>query len=358
MKGESGLDGGVISSLAQRLLDVYRHTFVEAWHAALLAFNQSPWLPQTLVALALIAVVGGYLARHDDRRLLPDVSRARRSLLLGIAFIIPAVGVLIWLDQYSGDLWRMYFYVPIGAAIALLSVLALLTSSVKNARLRAIIVLFICLMLMLPATARLFGQRGQFVASARVKADFLHDLLRLIPAIEADTMILLTTDMTRDEFEESAIYELLYSYDVDNAMLYVLYGNSLPVQSTFCLSTQVCSAFGGEETIFTSPLELLPRTLVIEIGRDLSVQLVSDPAAYFGLDVDLPYHPESLYSADAPLATTRACHVEGRIVTLLSNPAHSGKHVDEPASVQTIAPESTAACAVSSAAASACAGLG
>lgn len=296
-----GIEGGVIGSVAGRLLDVFWHTFVEAWGAALQAFNESAWLPQTLIPIALIAAIGGYLWRHDDDRALPDVSRARRTLLVGIAFIIPAVGVLIWLDQYSGDLWRMYFYVPIGSAIAVLSVIVLLTSPVKKGRLREIIALIICLMLMLPASARLFAQRGQFVESARIKADFLFELMQLISTIEADTLILLTSDMTRDEFDQSAVYELLYSYDVDNAMLYVLYGNGMFVQSAFCLSAEVCSAFGGEGTIFTAPMELLPRTLVIEIGHDLSVQLVSDPAAYFGLEVDAPYNPEALYSANAPL---------------------------------------------------------
>lgn len=296
-----GTEGGVIGSVALRLLDVFWHTLVEAWGDALLAFDESPWLPQTLIALALIAAIGGYLWRQDDDRKLPDVSRARRTLLFGIVFVIPAVGVLIWLDQYSGDLWRMYFYVPIGAAIVLASAIALITSPAINDRPRGIIALIICLMLMLPATARLFAQRGQFVANARVKADFLFELMQLIPAIEADTLILLTTDMTRKEFDQSAVYELLYSYDVDNAMLYVLYGDGVPVQSTFCLTAGVCSTFGGEATIFTAPLKLLPRTLVIEIGHDLSVQLVSDPDAYFGLGVDAPYSPESLYSANAPL---------------------------------------------------------
>lgn len=296
-----GTEGGVIGSDALRLLDVFRHTLVEAWGDALLALNSSGWLPQTLIALALIAAIGGYLLRRGDDRTLPDITRARRSLLVGIAFIIPAVGVLIWLDQYSGDLWRMYFYVPIGAAIALLSVIALLISPMNKVRHREIIVLIICLMLMLPATARLFAQRGQFVANARVKADFLYAVMQLIPAIEADTLILLTTDMTSDAFDQSAVYELLYSYDVDNAMLYVLYGNGTPVQSTFCLTAEVCSTFGGEGTLFTAPQALLPRTLVIEIGHNMSVRLVSDPAAYFGMEVDAPYNGDSLYSPDAPL---------------------------------------------------------
>lgn len=299
-EGGIGIDGGLVGSAAGRLLDVFWHTFVEAWGAALLAFNESDWLPQTLIALALIAAIGGYLWRQDDDRKLPDVSLARRTLLFGIVFVIPAVGVLIWLDQYSGDLWRMYFYVPIGAAIVLASAIALITSPAINDRPRGIIALIICLMLMLPATARLFAQRGQFVASARVKADFLYDVMQLIPAIEADTLILLTTDMTRKEFDESDVYELLYSYDVDNAMLYVLYGDGMPVQSAFCLTAAVCSTFGGEGTIFTAPLKLLPRTLVIEIGHNLSVQLVSDPDAYFGLGVDAPYDPESLYTPNAP----------------------------------------------------------
>lgn len=301
VEGSARIDGGAAGSLVERLVGIYRHTFVEAWREALLVFDESPWLPQSLLLLVVVAAVGWYLKRSNDNRRMQTFDQARLALLGGIAFVIPAVGVLIWLDQYSGDLWRTYFYVPIGAAVAFISLIMLVTSPIKRSRLRRILVLVICLGLIFPATARLFGQRGRFVASARAKAEMLNDLMRLIPAIEADTRILLTTDMTEDQLNGSDIYEFLYSNDLDNAMLYVLYGNGVPVQSTFCLTAEVCSTFGGEETMFTSPNELPPRTLVIEISRDLSVKLIGDPAAYFGLSIDVSYDHSRLYSSDAPL---------------------------------------------------------
>ena len=301
LEGGIGNEGNLGGSLVERIFGVYRHTFVESWRDALLALNESPWLPQSLALLAIVAAVGWYLTRADEGRQLPSFGQARLALMGGIAFLIPAVGVLVWLDQYSGDQWRMYFYVPIGAAIAFLSMIVVLTSPVTRGRLRDIIVLILCLALILPATARLLAQRSQFVASAENKAEMLYDLMQLLPAVEAETLILLTTDMTKDQFDESDIYEFLYSYDLDNAMLYVLYGNGVPIKSTFCLSAEVCRTFGGEQTLFTSPLESLPRTLVIEINHDLSVQVVSDPASHFGLDVNMPYNVTRLYSPDAPL---------------------------------------------------------
>ena len=87
--------------------------------------------------------------------------------------------------------------------------------------------------------------------------------------------------MSQEQLDASVIYEFNYSNDLDNNMLYVLYGNGQPVHSSFCFSANRCSTFGGEETIFSAPEEFLHRTLVIQINEDLSVQLVDQPVPTF-----------------------------------------------------------------------------
>ena len=197
----------------------------------------------------------------------------------------------------------MYFYVPIGAAIAIMGVLQLLSSPIRFDRYRKTAIIMLYLLLILPGTSRLLAQHQAFVERADNKARFLMSLMETVPRIERDTIILLTTDMSEAQFDASDIYELRYSNDLDNSIFYVLYGDGLPVESTFCFTADDCSTFGGEDTIFTvaSPGDLLQKTLVINIGADLSVDLVSQPAVRFGLALDESYDASNLYDADAPL---------------------------------------------------------
>ena len=51
----------------------------------------------------------------------------------------------------------------------------------------------------------------------------------------------------------------------------------------------------------TNWLKCLKRTLVFRLNDDLSVDLIEDPAAFLGLDIDIPYDASQLYDADAPL---------------------------------------------------------
>ena len=54
------------------------------------------------------------------------------SVFAGLLFIVPSVGVLMWLEKYNRDLWRMYGYVPVGAAVALVSLLVLASPTVTQ----------------------------------------------------------------------------------------------------------------------------------------------------------------------------------------------------------------------------------
>ena len=198
----------------------------------------------------------------------------------------------------------MYFYVPIGASIAVFSLARIIAAGAAPQRYREATTVALCLALMLPATGRLLAQHDSLVRRAESKAVMLYQLMETIPRIEEDTVILLTTDMSKEEFAASAISELRYSNDLDNSMLFVLYGNGVPVQSTFCINEKECSTFGGEKTIFSSDSsELLQRTLAVNIAADMSVALVEDPAEYFGLDSRIPYDVSLLYDRDSGISS-------------------------------------------------------
>ena len=217
--------------------------------------------------------------------------------------VIPSVGVLIWLEQYSDNLWRLSFYLPFGAAIVAFSLLGLLTAPIKRLSYRRAALTILCLIMILPNFVRLFAQHERTVISANNKAILLGNLMQLAPQINSDTTILLTADMTREELDATDFYEFQYSFNLDNSILYILYGDGVPVTSYFCLSAGICSIAGGEVTLFSveSPQDLLKRTLVIKLNEDLSVELLDDPASYFALGADIAYDATALYNPDAPL---------------------------------------------------------
>lgn len=298
----SGVGADALGAVIGRLAEVYRHTFAGSWAEALHAPGAGNWLAPSLAMLTLVGAVSWYLAGSGDTDAREAENNAMASLACGLLFVMPAVGILIWLPQYAGDLWRMYFYVPIGAAIAACSLARIIVARALPRRYRDAAIIALCLALMLPATVRLLLQHDSAVRRADSKAGMLYQLMRAIPSIEEDTVILLTTDMSKDALAASAIRELRYSNDLDNNMLYALYGNGVPIESTFCIDQSECSTFGGEETIFTSDSpELLARTLAINIAADMSATVIEDPAATFGLDARLPYDVSLLYDRGAEI---------------------------------------------------------
>ena len=301
-KDSFGISIDALGAVTFRLIDIYRHTFVGGWQEALGALGGNSWLLPSLAMVVMVGAVSWYVLRASDLGRREDDGQASSSFVHGLLFLLPAVGILILLPQYSGDLWRTYFYVPIGAALVIFNLVRMLSARVGTHRYREAALVVLCLALMLPATARLLLQHETLVIRANSKARMLYQLMETVPRIERDTVILLTTDMTKEAFAASAISELRYSNDLDNSMLYLLYGNGVPVQSSFCIDEEECSTFGDEETIFSSDSpELLARTLVINISPTLYVDLVEQPVARFGLKSSSSYFAGLLYKPNAPI---------------------------------------------------------
>ncbi len=297
-----GIGGGeLLANVLPGLVAVYRHTFVDAWLAALRSLDGGEWLTTGLAALLLSACLCWLLARTSQDQPLPDARDLRRSLLLGLSLILLAVGVFIWIAQYNQDLWRPYFFVGEGAAIAVFSLGSLVTLPIRRPKLRAFALCLFCLALCLPAFAVALEKRAEDIRRADSKARLIGNLVRAAPQIQPGTVVMLTADMDGDQLRATDFAELNESNDLDYSIYYLLYPNQPPAY--FCRSDGVCQAMPDEETLFNSddPAELLQRTLVFQLYADLSVELLEDPAAYLGWDIDIDYDASRLYDADAPL---------------------------------------------------------
>lgn len=300
--GGLGSGGSLFANPVEALRSVYQQTFFDGWREAVASLADNHWLLPTLLGLALIAAVALYLARPASPPQPPSRRQIGAGLLGGLLLIIPAVGVLMWFSAYQNDTWRMSFYVPFGAAVAVICLLLLLTAKLKDGRRRDYALISLCLLLLLPSLARLFAQHAETIAAADRKARIMHEIVSLVPAPHAQTQLLVMTSMSWPTMQERGIWELAAGAMFDSA-LWLIYEDDAPDGATFCLSQSRCGRIASDDMLLvaTDRAAALQKTLLLHVDDDLQVSLVDDPAAYLGWDIDVEYDSSRLYTADAPL---------------------------------------------------------
>ena len=302
---ESGAIGryitpNVFETLVQVLVKVYRQTFLDGWLESLATLGQNAWWPPTLIAVAVAGGTAAYLARQD--RAPSSTRQIAMAMLVGLILIVAAIGVFMLLPLYSTGDWRLYIYVPSGAAIVVLCILLLLTAKLKHRPLRDAVTILACLILLLPALSRLMLQHDQFTRSADAKARILQQTLDTVPRPNPNVDIVMMTTLDFETLLDHGISELLLDTTFDSA-LFTLYNEHAPRAAFFCLSTTYCSNATTDEMAFSShaPAERLRNTLFLELRPDLSVELIEDPVAHLNIDIETPYDAGRLYHPDAPL---------------------------------------------------------
>ena len=164
--GASALGFGSASRLQNtlsRLADVYLYAIRDGWVEAIDSLSHSRWLIPSAVALALAAAITFFLAWRTSTEELPAARQFAFALVIGLLMVIPSVGVLIWLEQYSDNLWRLSFYLPFGSAIVAFSLLGLLAAPIERLSYRRAALTILCLIVILPTFVRLFAQHERTV---------------------------------------------------------------------------------------------------------------------------------------------------------------------------------------------------
>ena len=167
------------------LKDVFHLTFLSGWQNAFNAFGHNVWFLPTVSAMVLCGVLAAYLANRTNANEFPSMRRLGMSTGGGILFVLASVGVLMWLEGYNSDLWRIYLYVPIGAAIVVHSLLGMVMAPISNIRARQAIMIGIWLLLMIAGFSRLLVQHAQYVSSANAKAKILLQMVEPNPRIQS-----------------------------------------------------------------------------------------------------------------------------------------------------------------------------
>lgn len=281
--------------------DVYRQTLFAGWQEALVTMGENIWLTETAIALAVIGAAAVYLGRKSTTTTFPPRQFAAKALAGGLLFILPSVGVLLWLDSFNRDLWRMYIYVPIGAAVAVTSLLMLITVPVKRPVLRLFAVVCLYLMIMLPALSRLFLQHARFVESANDKAEILWQIVEQAPRFDPDSEVIVLTDMGLRELGENNIYDFR-RVALDSA-IYLLYEDNRPRSTVLCWNGRYCNSNDWLLTDFDirEVIHDTGKLVLFRLHQDLSVELLRELPPELGLDDRGLYNPDRLIDFAAPL---------------------------------------------------------
>ena len=302
-----------LQTFGKVMSELYADTFAGGWLEALQSIGANQWMLPTILALLGVGAAAYSLSRVGGQPL------SNRGLLLallgGLLWIVPAASVLVWVPAYNLDIGRrLAYYSPSGAAVATFCLLMLLTAKLKRQRARDYALIALCLLLMLPALSRLFVQHDHFTRSSRQKAAILYQILEIAPRPKPGTHLVLMTDMDTSELRDAQIREL-DNGTVFKSALRILYQEHAPASIYFCLRDDDCGLSHGDAIRFDpeEPGEHLRDTLVLELRRDLIVELVEDPFTRYGWNIDIDYDPNHLYDSDAPIPA-RAQSMLGRAI--------------------------------------------
>ena len=290
----------ILNKFASDMVNVYRNTFIDGWQEAWNALNQNSYLFLTVAMLALVGGISWRLLRAKDTDTFPSVRQGGIWLVSGLLFIVPAVGVLIWIKGYRGDLWRLYFYVPTAASMVIFSLIVLLTALIARPRYRNAAVIIFCIILMFPALARLILQHEHFVTSANVKARVLMQMIELTPQIDPTASVVLLTDMSREDLRTNNVSELRMNM-LGNAY-YVLYQDGRPQFAFMCIIGRQCDNSDIERPRFELHQDTNYQNIILlRVYDDLSVELLDELPKEIAFGSSGNYDPNRLYNSDAPL---------------------------------------------------------
>ncbi len=282
----------LFSQTIGRLLEVYLRSFAFGWIEALHSIKQNPWLPLTVIMCGLLGALAWLIWRTDKCARVPENRQLGFALVAGSLLILPCVGVLIWIDYYNNELRGLYLYIPVGAAIVLSCLIALLTSPIAKNKHRNAAIAGLCLLLMLPGLSRLLLQHGHYVTSANNKARILAQIAQLAPAIDSETRVLVLSEMSSKEFQDKHI-EAFTSTALGHA-LYMIYEGQGSGRGSICPSIENCFSLLHRQ-------EYLKDTIVFILDRDLNLELVKEPSTMLEAFVGIEYDLSLLYDADAPV---------------------------------------------------------
>ena len=288
--------GRILSNLAA----IYEVTFVSGWSDAIVSLQQSDWIVWVAILLAPVILAVIYLLRAEREPSLPTARASLALIMFGLAGVLPAVGVLIWFERYSQDLWRLYFYLPVFASIAVFALMLLLTARWRTVAQRHYLHIGLFLLLMIPATNRLMLQHERVTHSADVKARVLLSMMEQAPAFDANSIAIMITDKSVKDIEELEIRE--FESNMMDSAFHILWQDSGPRFAFLCARYRWCHPSDIDYYGFVlNKRAHFGEKVFFRIHDDLSVELLRELPPELGGASNDSYKPDRLIDTSAPI---------------------------------------------------------
>lgn len=284
----------------QILVGVYENTTHLAWKEAFDTLGHGSWLVWSLLMVAVVAGATLFLNRVQGVKTLPANMDAVLMMLVGIIMIALSVAVFLWFEDYRDDSWRINLYVPIAASVAVFGLSALLTSPLRPARTRSMVVCACLLALMFPATNRLLLQHAHFTRSAHTKANMLEQLMVQAPAFDANAIAIMLTDWSLDELEARGILE--FESNMLDSAFHVLWQDQGPRFAIYCTLSRRChpSDIDNHDYILDEKTDFDELVLFL-VHDDLTIELLRELPPEMRDYARDSYDPERLIDTSATI---------------------------------------------------------
>ena len=284
---------------------VYRQTFVFGWQEAVSSIADNTWMTPTLVAIAVTGITAACLARNARADVFLSGRQIVFMLFSGLLLILPSIGVLMWLEKHNRDLWRMYIYVPVGAAITVFGLIVLISTVFRETRFRKGAMICLCLLVMVPGLSRLFVSHAQYARGAKTIEHVLRQLVDQAPAIDSDALLILLTDMGLRELGDNNLYG--FRRNGFDSAIYIVYQDARPRYATLCWDGRNCnhSDFDLKSYDIRDVVTDTSKLILFRLRDDFSVELLHELPAELGIEDADNYDVGRLIDTSAPIPPRR-----------------------------------------------------
>ena len=296
--------GQSLADAAERILSdltaIYETTYLSGWGDAIASLQQSAWFGWVALLLAPVILTAVYLLRASGAPSLPTARESLALITACLAGVALSVGVLIWFDRYSQDMWRPYFYLPIFASIAVFAIMVLLTARWRSVTQRHFLHIGLFLLLMIPATNRLLRQHERVTQSADVKAKALLSMMEQAPAFNANAIAIMLTHKSVTDFMELDVGE--FESNMMDSAFHILWQDRGPRFAFLCARYKQCHPSDIDYYVYDlNEGSQFDEMVLFRIDDDLNVELLLELPAELGGSVNDSYNPQRLIDTSAPI---------------------------------------------------------
>ena len=282
------------------IANAYLRTIVYGWQEALGAVSQNQWWLASIATLIIVGAAAAWLARDSSGEELPSPRQSALILAGGLLFIMPSIGVIMWVARRAYGFWRMYVFVPLGAAIALLALILLASLVLSSLRRRQALVIALCLAVIVPGLSRLYAQQAWYISSANAKAHVLMQIVEQAPWFEPDARLMIVTSMSSQDLRDRGIKEL-HANMLDSA-IYMLYQQGRPGVAFLCLFSETCGSSDIDiSSDFLASGDDYDDVVIFRLHEDLRTELLMQAPDELLLQGEVNYEPSRLIDFSAPL---------------------------------------------------------